>query len=87
MPAGGLLLLGAELSRTILLVELVKLNRADGANLGITAAKLSFVVQNRVNVQARCSRTSGQPAKTKNQLLLELVGEVILGAEEDDTTL
>lgn len=87
MPAGGLLLLGAELSWTSLLVELVELNRADGANLGIRAAKLSFVVQHRVNVQARCSRTSGQPAKAKNQLLLEVVGEVVLGAEEDDTTL
>lgn len=45
MPASGLLLLGAKLIGLGLLVELVELNGADGANLGIIATKFSLVVQ------------------------------------------
>lgn len=58
VPAGSLLLLGAKLIGLGLLVVLVELNGADGANLGIIATKFSLVVQERVDMQARCGRSS-----------------------------
>lgn len=87
VPASSLLPLGAELIRLGLLVVLVKLNRADGANLRITATEFSLIVQERVDMQARCSGSSSQFSKSENELFLEVVGEVILGTEENDTTL
>lgn len=87
MPASSLLLLRAELIGLGLLVELVELNGADGANLGIIATKFSLTVQDRVDMQARCGRSSSQLAKSEDKFLLEVVGEVVLGTEENDTTL
>ena len=44
-------------------------------------------VANGVDVQARGSRLARQLAQTINELFLQVVGQVVLGAEEDDTTL
>lgn len=38
-------------------------------------------------MQARCGRPSSQLAKSEDEFLLEVVGEVVLGTEENDTTL
>lgn len=87
VPASSLLLLGAELVGLGLLVVLVELKRADGANLRIVSTELSLIVQKRVNVQARCGGPSSQFSKSENKLLLQVIGEVVLGSEKDDTTL
>lgn len=40
-----------------------------------------------MDVQCRCRRLARQFAQTMDKLLLELVGEVVLGTEEHDTAL
>ncbi len=40
-----------------------------------------------VDVQTRGSGLSGQFAQTIDKLFLQVVGQVVLGAEEDDATL
>lgn len=87
VPASSLLLLGAKFIGLSLLVELVELKGADGANLGVIATKFSLIVQERVDMQARCGRPSSQLSKSEDKFLLEVVGEVVLGTEEDNTTL
>ena len=88
MPLGSALLLGAETVVGVLPVELAVLHRRDGADLRIAASKLSLVVQDGVNVQARCGRALARDlAQSQNQFLLEVVGEVILCTEENYTSL
>ena len=88
MPLGRALLLGAETVLDVLPVELAGLDRRDGADLGVAASKLTLAVKNGVNVQARCGRALARDlTKSQDQLLLEVVGEVILGTEENDTPL
>lgn len=63
------------------------LNGTDGADLRIIASKLPFRVQNRVNMKTGRLRPSGKLAKANNKLLLQVIGEVVLRTEEDDTAL
>lgn len=63
------------------------LRRADGADLVVADAELGRVVENGVDVERRVSRLAGQLAKAVYKLLLQVVCEVVLGAEEDDPTL
>ena len=88
MPLRRGLLFGAEPVHSILLVELVDLDGGDGANLRVTAAELSLTVQNWMNMQAGGRWALARHlAKAENQLLLQVVGEVILCTEENDTAL
>jgi hypothetical protein len=48
---------------------------------------LASSVADRVDVQARGRGLARQLAETVDQLLLQVIGQVVLGTEEDDTTL
>lgn len=87
MPLGGVLLLGTEFARAVGAVVLLGLDRADRADLGIIAPKVSLRVEQRMDVKTGSRRPSSQLTKPQYQLLLQLVGEPILGPEEDYTTL
>lgn len=85
VPCGRVVLL----PRGVLLVleDGLALRRADGADLVVADAELGRVVENGVDVERRVSRLAGQLAKAVYKLLLQVVCEVVLGAEEDDPTL
>lgn len=68
-------------------VQVLELGRGDGADLGVVAAQLAGVVQQGVDVERRRLGTPGQLAEAQDELLLEVVGEVVLGTEEDDAAL
>ncbi len=87
MPAGAGLLLGAELVGLRLAVELAVLDRANGADLRVVAAQLALRVEDGVDVQARRRRPARQLAQPEDERLLQLIGQVVLGAEEDDAAL
>lgn len=74
MPLGGALLLGAERVGDVLPVELLVLDRADGADLGVVAAQLALRVEDGVDVKARGRRSARQLAQPQDELLLEVVG-------------
>lgn len=86
MPLCRLLLLGAQLFRFGSLVELIMLNGADGADFRITATKFSLRIENGMNVQTRGLRAASELAEFEDQFLLQIVGEVVLCSEEDDTS-
>lgn len=87
MPLGRVLLLGTELAWSVRTVVLLGLHRADGADFGIIPPKVSLRVEERVDMKARSRRPSSQLTKSQDQLLLQLVGEGILGPEEGNPTL
>lgn len=87
MPLGTALLLGAERLRGSLGIELLVLDRADGADLGIVATQLAFRIEDWVNMEPRSGRAPRQFTETQNKLLLLLVGQAILSTEEDDAAL
>lgn len=63
------------------------LDGADGADFRVAAAQLALGVEDRVDMQLRRLRLAAELAETLNELLLEIVGEVVLLAEEDNATL
>lgn len=67
--------------------QVLELLRADGANLGIITSQLEAVVQERVDVQGRRLGPAGELTQAQDELLLKVVGELVLGTEEYDTTL
>jgi hypothetical protein len=69
------------------LVECLVLHRADGADLRVAAAELALRVEQRVDVQARGRGLAGQRAEALDELLLQVVGQAVLRAEEDDAAL
>ena len=69
------------------LVQLVMLNRADGADFWITSTEFSLRVQNGMNVESRGLGLAGQFTKSLNEFLLDIVREIVLFPEEYDTTL
>lgn len=89
MPLGVVLLLevNALAAVVVLVEELAELLGGDGADLGVVAAQVTVVVEEGVNVQGRCAGAARQLAQAQDELLLEVVGEVVLGAEEDDAAL
>lgn len=88
MPLGGRLLLGAEgADRVLPPVQLPTLGGADGADLGVAPAELTGVVEDGVDVEAGRPGPPCQFSQAQDELLLEVVGELVLGAEEDDATL
>lgn len=80
LRSGGAMAKGAEPVG----VQLLRLARRDDADLVIGAAILSRGVVDRVDVQARGGGLAGQFAQALDEHLLQLIGEVGLGAEEDD---
>lgn len=87
VPLGAGLLLGADLVGRVLAVELLVLHGADGADLRVLAAELALRVEDGVNVQARSLGSAGELAEAQDKLFLQVIGEVVLGAEEDYPTL
>lgn len=67
--------------------ELLSLQRGDGADLCVSYAKFAGVVQNGMYVQSGCGRFAAQFAQTLDELLLYIIGQVVLLAEEHDATL
>lgn len=59
----------------------------NSANLIVLDAKLVGAVEQRVDVEGRVLGLLGGLAETLGQDLLQLVGQVVLLAEEDDTAL
>ena len=68
-------------------IVLVVLHGADGADLRILAAQVPIRVEHGVDVQTRRRRATGELAETQDELLLQVVCEVVLGTEEDYTSL
>jgi hypothetical protein len=87
VPLGGALLLGTETLVGRGTVVLLVLDRADGADLGVVAAEFPLRVEQGVDVQTGCRGAPGELAETQDQRLLQLVGEAVLGTEEDDAAL
>lgn len=87
MPLSRLLFLGAQLFGFSPLVELVMLDGADGADLGIAATELTLRVEDGVDMQARRLRPASEFAESENQFLLQIIGEIVLRTEEDNTSL
>lgn len=74
---------GAEAVR----VERFLLLRGDDADFVVAAAVLTRRVADGVDVQARGGGLAGELAEALDEFLLEVVGEVVLLAEEDDAAL
>lgn len=87
VPLGRRLLLWAQRLSLSVLVVLLMLDGADGANLGVAAAEFALRIEKRMNVQTGRLRSSSQLAESEDQFLLQIVGEVILCSEEDDSPL
>ncbi len=68
-------------------VELLGLLGGDDADLVVLAAMVASGVADGVDVQTRGGGLARQLAQTVDELLLQVVGHIVLGAEEDDTTL
>jgi len=84
------LLLGADALIGLEIVDLFEQFGADGADLLVRLALLpniAFGVEDGVDVQGRRRRLASQLPETVDQLLLEVVGQVVLFAEEDDVAL
>lgn len=87
VPLGAALLLGAEVFGGVLLVKVFELDGADGADLGVLAAELALRVEDRVDVEAGGGGPARELAEPQDQLLLEIVGQLVLGPEKDDASL
>lgn len=68
-------------------VDLLGLDGRDDADLVVLAAELAAGIADGVDVQARGRRLARQLAEAVDELLLQVVGQVVLGAEEDDAAL
>lgn len=80
----GLLPVGPDV---LAVVELLGLLGRDGADLVVAAAVLARRVDDGVDVQLRGRRLARQLAQPLDQLLLQVVVDVVLLAEEDDAPL
>jgi hypothetical protein len=61
------------------------LERADGADFGVAAAKIALGIQDRVDVKARSFWLAGQLAQALDEDFLDVVRQIILRAEEYDS--
>ena len=87
MPVVGALLLLAERVVRGGAVDFVEELGADGGDFLVRIALLAdgvVAVEHRVDVQARGGRAAGEGAQALDELFLEGVREVVLGAEPDD---
>lgn len=81
---GVLLLVGKLIGEVVMTVELPVLDRRDGGDFGVVAAEFALGVEDGVDVQAGGGRAAGELTQAEDELFLKVVGEVVLGAEEDD---
>ncbi len=77
----------AATERVLALVELLSLRRADDADLVVWSAVLARRVADGVDVQTRGAGFACQTSQTVDQLLLQVISEAVLLAEEDDSSL
>jgi hypothetical protein len=78
---------GCLLCVAFAIIEPLLLYGANGADLQIvTSFFAAFRVEKRMDVQAGGFRTAGKFSKAQDEVFLDVVGEVVLGAEEDDAT-
>ncbi len=90
VPLGlvALAVLGAEeVVLEAVRVDLLGLDGRDDADLVVLAAELAAGVADGVDVQARGGGLARELAEAVDELLLQVVGQVVLGAEEDDAAL
>lgn len=87
MPLRSRLFLGAQSVGRLPPVQLAALDRADCADLGVVPAELTGVVEDGVDVKPGRLGASCQLSEPQDELLLKVVGELVLRAEEDDATL
>ena len=87
MPATLCALFTIRKVQELVLVYLFGLFGADDANLVVAATETSPSVDDGMDMQFRCLRLAGELAQTLHKLLLEVVGDVVLFAEEDYTAL
>lgn len=66
--------------------ELLAAHRGDVADLRVVT-EFPGPIEHGVDVQCRCRGLAGQLAQSLDELFLELVGEIVLCAEEDDASL
>lgn len=85
VPRRRCLLLRAGVFGARLRVELLVLERADGADFGVAAAKIALGIQDRVDVKARSFWLAGQLAQALDEDFLDVVRQIILRAEEYDS--
>lgn len=88
MPLRASLLLRTRKLLKIGLVVLLLLDGADGANFQVVAAEdLTLGIEKRVDMKTTSLRPARELTKPEDELLLQFVGEVILSAEEDNSSL
>jgi hypothetical protein len=75
------------LATKALSVQLFGLLRADNRNFIVLAAKCSTAVRDRVNMELRSSRLARELPQALSKLLLQIIVEAILFAEEDNSAL
>ena len=68
-------------------VDLLGLLRRDDADLVVSGAAAAGAVVNWVNVESRGRRLSAQLSKALDEFFLEVIGDVVLFAEENDASL
>lgn len=88
MPLEAALLLRADVLAIRLTEQIFRRTRADGADLLVCLTTVVAIGrEDGVDVEAGRFWLARELTQTGDKLLLELVGEVILLAEEDDATL
>lgn len=70
-----------------LAVKLLVLLGTNCANLWVLATPFALGVEERVDVKTRGGGAAAELAEFEDEFLLEVVGEVVLSAEEDDASL
>ena len=87
MPASLRALLAVCKIQELVLVDLLGLLGADDTNLVVTATKTTTGVDHGVYVQLRGLWLPRKLTQALDELLLEIIVNIILLAEEDDSTL
>ena len=68
-------------------VILLILDRADGADFGVAPSELTVRVQQGVDMQTRGCWPPSELAEPQYELFLKVIGKVVLGAKENNTSL
>lgn len=85
MPLGCIV--AALVGLKLVLEELLPVLGADLGNFVIANAEFGGVVEDGVDVEGRIGGFTAKLAETMDEVFLEVVGQVVLGAEEDDAAL
>jgi hypothetical protein len=86
MPLRSVVATRTTLSIMVLMAEdLLASNRTDCAYLRIVYTEFGGIVEDWMDVQGGVVRLSGQLTQTMDESLLQIVCEVVLGSEEDNS--